>query len=226
MFKELEAKTGLIILILTLGVAISGSPARATSYQVTPDTTRLQDLGHAFYFAWGIDCNSENLSIPENETIDSATLTISQINNWKLEYNDVLHIWLVDELPDVKWKQKNWPGVSAGKDDRYDTNDAFADSGGTFLMNYSDPDETVPEDLIVDVPLDILREYMDNDGLFGFALDPDCHYYNLGIYLDINTYGNPLTSQGHAPEPLTMVGVCVGLGSLAGYVRKRKRKGN
>jgi hypothetical protein len=136
-----------------------------------------------------------------------------------MEFNDVLHIWMIDELPDLNWRRANWPGISVGRDDQ-GVSDAFANSGGVHLRDYTD-ENWWTEDLVIELPVDKLQEYISNDGMFGLAFDPDCHYYNDGISLIITTglYGefdNPV------PEPVTGLGVLAGLSGLAGYLRKRK----
>jgi hypothetical protein len=202
------------VLLLFAGTSL----VQASSYSLEPYPRDLYDLDHGDYYAWGIDAADLAAELAAGGTIDSAQLKIRSINDWTSEDNDVLHMWLVDELPDVPWWSENWPGVSRGRDDQ-GTSDIFADCGGTFLRDYTD-ENWRREDLTIEIPVVALTDYIVNDGMFGLALDPDCHYYNRGLYLTINT--SP-SSSPHVPEPVTMLGVFTGLGGLAGYLRRRRR---
>ena len=202
------------VLLLFAGTSL----VQATSYSLEPTPRDLYDLDHGDYYTWGIDASDLASDLAAGGIIVDAQLDISNINDWTSEDNDVLHMWLVDELPDVPWWDENWTGISRGSDDE-GTSDIFADCGGTFLKDYTD-ENWWREDLTVDIPVAALTNYILNDGDFGLALDPDCHYYNRGLSLTINT--SP-SHQQPVPEPVTMVGVFTGLGALAGYLRRRRR---
>jgi hypothetical protein len=226
--KEVRVNVRVLAVFSFLLLLFAGtSLVQAASYSFEPIPRDLYDLAHKHYYTWGIDASDLASDLASGATIDSAQLVISSINDWTMEDNDVLHMWLVDELPDVPWwvkktygwvEDKDWPGVSRGTDDE-GTGDAFADCGGTWLMDYTD-ESPEREDLPVDIPVAALTNYILNDGDFGLALDPDCHYYNRGLRLTINTSPSP---PPHVPEPATMLGVFTGLGALAGYLRKRRR---
>ena len=209
-------KKGLITFVLILLVFAGSSTVRATSFIFEPITSDLSDLGHEDCYAWGIDGSEVAAKLAEGEVIEKALLEIKGINDWTNEDNDVLHIWLVDELPDISWWSENWPGVSQGQDDQ-GTSDAFADSDGTFLMDYTD-DNPWRENVSVNIPVASLTDYVVNDGIIGIALDSDCHYYNRGIRLKVITSTPSLPA---VPEPVTMLGVIAGVGALAGYLRRR-----
>ena len=51
------------------------------------------------------------------------------------------------------------------------------------------------------------------DGIWGTGWDPDCHYWNDGVTLSIETVP--------APEPTTMILFGTGLIGLAGWGRKK-----
>jgi len=202
-------------LLFALALCLGGPSVWGGSYTFEPYPANLQNLPHARYYTWGIKWDGPDLGLPGGEVIDDAVLRFDNINDWTYEWNDVLHIWMVDELPQVPWRRKNWPGVSIGRDGYYGYSDAFANCGGTFLMNYTD-NNWWSEDLVVKLPAEKLQEYISNDGMFGIALDPDCGYNILKVSLSLTTSSIPI------PEPLTGLGVCMGVGALVGYLRRRK----
>jgi len=56
------------------------------------------------------------------------------------------------------------------------------------------------------------------DSTFGLGFDPDCHFYNDGVTLTIETATKPI------PEPGTMLLFGSGLAGLAGVARRRRLK--
>ncbi|MBN2211661.1 MAG: PEP-CTERM sorting domain-containing protein [Sedimentisphaerales bacterium] len=215
-----------IILTAALGFwAAQAGAITVNTYEFVPSPFNLEDLDHHYYYAWGIQSN-----IPGTEVIESALLEIYQINNWyePWETDDVLHIWMLDQKPTLSWQYSNWPGVSRGYDNQ-NHSDPFATSGGTFLMNFTDDNayynhgwKNPAEDISIALPVDTLTNYINNDSLFGFGFDPDCHYWNCGIKLTITTRPGG-GGGGVVPEPVTMLGSILSLGSLGGYLARRKK---
>jgi|GEM_PF-3434986 len=208
-------------LIFVLAVSLGGPQAQGNTYTFTSQPQYFY-LAHDKYYAWGIEWNGPDLGLPEGEIIEEATFKISNINDFSADF-DVLHIWLVDQLPQISWTSVNWPGVSIGQDRRRSYSDAFANSGGVHLMDYTDSHWWWFEDLEVDLPVDTLQDYISNDGMFGLALDPDCYYYQQGLSLIITTCPVPPLPNSAIPEPLTGLGVFMGAGALAGYLRRRRK---
>lgn len=204
--------TAVVVLAVCL---VAPTAALAATYTFSPNDRDLNDLPHGSYCVWSFDWSQRAAELPDGEVIDSASLVFKRMNDSANDPDNVLHIWLVDELPDVSWRTEDWPGLSVGRDSTDNTVDEFADSGGTFLMDYRDegPD---PENLVVNIPINVLNQYIANDDLFGLALDPDSHFSNKRVLLRIRTsIIQPM------PEPLTAVGVFAGLAGLAGYLRRR-----
>ncbi|MBT3201805.1 MAG: PEP-CTERM sorting domain-containing protein [Phycisphaerales bacterium] len=181
--------------------------ASAAMYSLQPYDRDLGDLDHYRNYTWGINTPwditpDENL---QYETVVSATLSFDNIRNWDNEPN-VLYIHLLD------WARRgvevNYDGQAGG--------DAF-DGLGVDLITYTNLPAT-SQDLSYSFDqdeIDALNNYA-FDGRFGLAFDPDCHFYNSGVTLDIVTE----TGTTPVPEPATMS--LLALGGLA-ILRRRNR---
>ncbi len=55
------------------------------------------------------------------------------------------------------------------------------------------------------------------DGSFGFGIDPDCHYYNDGVFFTVETADNPV------PEPSTLVLFGAGLAAGVAFMGRKKK---
>jgi hypothetical protein len=177
--------------------AIAAS-ADSITFHPTPDN--LWDLDHYQYYTWGIDWN-----IPTGEYVSSATLAIDNLNNWVVEDGDILYIHLLNDPPS---------GVHQYNDNQ-GGGDAFSGQG-TLLTTFTD-DDVAPnpaEDFsysFTSSQIDALTNYAAN-GRFGLGFDPDCHYYNDGISLTIQTAA--------VPEPATALLMTL-IGTVVLAVRRR-----
>ena len=210
-----------MVLVLTLGLLCTANAGvtveeyapgtynpTGISYQPTP--TDMYDLDHGSYFLWGIDLTSAaDFSLGDN--ITAAELSISNIRNWTDEQN-VLFIHLLDYADPIT----NF-GLARGRDEGWLEEDFFAGQGEWIIDWRNDP-----AGVAVDVTfrfdtdlLEILNEFAANDGIIGFAIDPDCHYNNDGVAFTIQT--DPV----HTPAPGAVMLGSVGIG-LVGWLRRRR----
>ena len=171
--------------------------ARADTFSPTP--IDLWDLDHGRYYEWGITFN-----VPQGETIASASLFFDDIRDWRTEYND-LWVHLLDNPT---------TGVTTGYDGEAPS-DAFAGQG--LLLHHYENLPSTAQDITYTfdaTELAALNAYA-ADGLFGFGFDPDCHFYNNGITLTIETEPVPV------PGALLLGGL--GLGSAVTALRRRRQ---
>ena len=177
--------------------------AGATTYTFIPSpSANLWDLDHTEAYAWGIDWNHQD------EVITGVSISITDIFDWEYENNDSLYVTLLDNPQS---------GVHTYFDD-----DAFGnlfENSGTWLTTWHDPfgDEAHKTSLSYSLgDLGLLDEFQNyaQDGYVGFGFDPDCHYYNGGISVTVDTET--------VPEPATFS--LMGLGLLGGGIFRRCKK--
>ena len=184
-------------------VVVAAVPSIANAVVYIYPGGDLNDLRHQNWYRWGV-----NWTHP-GETIVDAVLSIDNIYDWRYE-TDVLNIHLLDWAP---------LGVTSGYDNQNPT-DYFLGQG-PLIVSWSDPygEPSEAHDLswsMKDVGLlDTFRTYI-SDGRAGFGFDPDCHYFNRGVTLEIIT--EPV------PEPGTLALFGFGLATGAAAYRKRRAR--
>jgi hypothetical protein len=156
------------------------------AYLNTPDPNDkarndLWDLAHQNWYTWGI-----NFNIPIGETIIWSSLSFDNIRNWTTETN---HLY-ANLLPVAV------EGVFIGNDNQAIGN-YYETPGNHLLFDWSLG--TSPQDKIHVFDSDDLNflRIAILGGNFGLAFDPDCHYYNDGVELKVET--------APVPEPTTIL---------------------
>lgn len=210
--------------------ALVGGAASAAVYTFVPPSSNLWNLDHSTAYAWGL-----KPGIPTDEVITSAKLTITGIYDWQVETN-LLTVDLLNTPPSfgsssttgtasnyvvtkskgedggTYWEQTGkWGGSERmfGWQDAdgpatvntlvYDFSNLYVyDKTGTQLL------QTIPT---AGATLDDFTNYLRNDGLVGFGFDPNCHFYNSGVQLQIET--SP--SGASLPSPFAVLPFSVGL---------------
>jgi hypothetical protein len=193
--------TGKKLIALT-GFCFALSAAYAGSIVFVPNPKDLGDLDHNTYVSWGID-----YQVPAHMKLVDVILRISNIDDWTDEADDHLYIHLLDQPPigvvhynDSEKGGDNW----AGK--------------GPLIADYSDPGpgkEPLEYGLKKLGLLETFKSYA-LDGRVGVAFDPDCHYYNDGVSLEVIT--EPV------PEPASGLAAVTGIGLLIGALRRRSSR--
>ncbi len=182
-------------LIVLLLILLAANTAYANVHTFQPDPVELEDLPHGYYYTWGINWN-----LPAYEYIVSATLTYENIYDYIVE-SDLLSTHLLNSATVGVVQGIDWSGGG----------DYFSGQGGLLLGEWNDPAGGSPTgfDLVYDIPSTHFSWL--SDGNFGFGIDPDCHYYNDGVTLQIHT----------TPEPTSLL--LFGIGGLGlGFLKRKK----
>ncbi len=190
-----------IIAAAALTLALTPLAASADTLHVEPNPKDLYDLNHDYAFTWRVEVEDEVL----NSELQSASIHFEDIRNWRTEPNR-LYLRLLDTADKgVDWFYDN---EASG--------DYFAGQG-IELTTYVNLPRT-SQDItytFTDAQLETLSNYIASGNDFALAFDPDCHYYNNGVSMDLE-YG-----PADVPEPTTMGVLAIG-GTLAFFRRRRR----
>jgi hypothetical protein len=199
-------KAALFVIVCLISSTAMGAVSGG-SYTLYPSDRDLGDLDHYRNYTWGMNTPWDTTpdENDEYEYVTAATLSFSKIRNWDDNPN-VLYIHLLD------WARR---GVEVNYDGQRGGN--YFENEGVELTTYVNLPST-SQNLtytFTQDQVDTLNEYA-ADGRFGLGLDPDCHFYNCGVQLDVQTASTPVV-----PEPATITLLLAG--GLA-VIRRRRRK--
>lgn len=212
-----------MIALMALPAAVYAASYTFAPYDSSGDND-IFDLDHNYMYIWGI--NAPNTL--KYEKIDSVTLKIANINNWDTNWNllkfylldnpnisdndgavDIISIYdgsgTVTQLPFYKNKNKFTDSTKLDYE--------YSDTNGVDLVDQISYSFNSDEIAKLSYYLTTSNPYGKN-ATFGIGLDPDCHFFNDGITLEINT--SPV------PEPGTILLLGAGLIGLAGFGQRRR----
>jgi hypothetical protein len=215
--------------LTVLGFVLGLASAQATPVTYTPSPSDLGDLDHHMVYTWRIDGVTANPA-----TITGATLTFTSIQNWDSNPN-VLHLHLLDTA--------KYAGVHSFVDDptgaapvtdftddfistRYHSNSNWlveSGTGDTFLTDQSFTLTPVNWTYtFTGAQIAALRSYISNGHDFALGLDPDCHFFNNGAELTLNTRPQSAPDTGNTLAMLASTAVAM-LGTST-WLNRRKEK--
>lgn len=182
-----------------LFLAVMTGVSHATVYTFQPSSVTMGDLDHGVYYEWGIAMN-----LLPGEYITEALLCFSNIYENSGDVDNALYIHLLDSA--VVGLHGHWDDSLGG--------DNFA-SAGPLVGVWNDvagADHNPVYAFSTLGLIDDLTQFIANDGIFGFGIDPDCHYVNDGVKLIVKTT---------IPEPGSMMLMGMGLLGLVGFMKKK-----
>ncbi len=214
------------VFVLGLSTAVSADTITVNAPATDPNGgsggPNQFDLDHHRAYTWRIG----NVVVPQGHVITGARLTFTSIRNWDTNPNR-LFVHLLDSAKNsgVNWFtdasgapvpvaqiQDNFAGslynsnplVNAGTGNTFLFDQSFSTTATNFVYNFNQ------------AQVNALIAYLANDGIFALGLDPDCHFWNNGIKLEI------FTQKAAVPEPATLTLLGTGLAGL--YYRRRRKQ--
>lgn len=219
----------LLVSFAALFVLAIPAAVKADTLTFSPSPSDLGDLDHHQVYAWRI--GGVNLG---GKVITGARITFKNIRNWDSRVNTLfVHLLdtakasgvstfvddtrdrstlteqqlrdsIIDDFANERFHNRSDWLLNSGTADTLLFSRSFPATGQNFVYNFSNEQ------------LQALMSYIANDGRFALGFDPDCHFFNDGIVLEIFTASAPV------PEPATMALLGTGLAGL--YYRRRRQR--
>ncbi len=208
------ARRCLPVALGALSLLCLATTSRATVLNYTPNPADLYDLDHHYSYSWRID----NINLPSNALIESATLTFTNIANWDSNPN-MLFVYLLDTA--------THSGVNSFQDHPLyeapvgDITDHFANGAvipslvsGTTAMTklFQKSFTTTPTTYTYTFTasqLTTLMNYIGNGKNVALGFDSECHFFNDGITFSIN-YVTPIPEMANGIPVFCLVAVAIG----------------
>lgn len=231
-----HSRPSLRLVLVSIALSMLTATANAGSYTFQPSDADLGDLDHHNAYYWGISSTSLRNDLLGGKVITSARLTIFNIWDWRAE-TDILYINLLDdtkkpssgnvttitnENPYDNVANGNWfaPASRSGKYQGSTALTTWTDPIGghstnfNFIYNFSSTQLSALGSYLIDPT----SSYSNGTGnMFGLGFDPECHYYNQGVRLDIET--RPVCVPDEAATLWMIVGSLFTLGLMRRFRR-------
>jgi len=203
-----------------LALTCVAGTARATLLSYQPDPVNLNDLDHHYSYSWRID----NINLPTNAVITSATLSFANIANWNSTPN-MLFTYLMDTA--TKAGVNTFQDHPLNESPIGDITDHFA-NGAVIpsLISSSTAKTKLFQQSFTTTPVDYtftftsgelttLMNYIQNGHDVALGFDPECHFFNDGLKFCIN-YMTPV------PEPANVIAVLCLVALAIGFETRRR----
>jgi hypothetical protein len=209
--------------LAALFVLCAAQTARADVLTFVPPDPDIDDLDHHKAYTWRVD----NVNL-QGKQITGAKLTFKNIANWDSNPNRLfVHLLDNSKYAGVRsftddLNSDNNPGdiVDDFVNTRYHNQSDWLVANGTartalFDRSFSDTPTTYTYNFTA-AQVQALFAYISNGGNFAIGFDPDCHFFNDWIKLEITT------GPAAVPEPATLALFGTGLAGL--YARRRRQR--